>query len=137
LLADSEKIDDSFDVLHLGQPMKFTAVRIVFVFMLLSLLYSVDAPAGMERPDESKDQADGAGECADRKLVRPSPKERVAVIKLLEQKPRPKTFIDADIKYLRALMEKAVWTGAERRILGEIWQEAMGQSLEAHESVPQ
>jgi hypothetical protein len=67
---------------------------------------------------------------ADKKLVRPSPKERVALIKLLEQKPRSKTFIDADIKYLRSLLEKAVWTGAERRILREIWQEATGQQLE-------
>ncbi|HJU04187.1 MAG TPA: hypothetical protein VJ692_03475 [Nitrospiraceae bacterium] len=83
---------------------------------------------------ENPDRHERSEEYADRKLIRPSPKERVAIIKLLERKPRPKTFIDADIKYLRALLEKAVWTGAERRILGEIWQEVTGRPFEPSQS---
>ncbi|MGH7233748.1 MAG: hypothetical protein ACREJU_20665 [Nitrospiraceae bacterium] len=83
---------------------------------------------------ERRERSECMQEYADKQLVRPSPKERVALIKLLEQKPRPKTFIDPDIKYLRSLLEKAVWTGAERRILREIWQEVTGQTLDIQPS---
>ena len=110
---------------------KHAVIVALLVYPLLSQAAgTADDPIARER----QERAECGHEYADKKLVRPSPKERVAVIKLLEQKPRAKTFIDADIKYLRSLLEKAVWTGAERRILREMWLEAMGQALEAHSS---
>ena len=44
-------------------------------------------------------------------MVRPSPRERDAVSQLLTAKPRPKTLKDADIKYLKDLLNKAAWVG--------------------------
>ena len=100
-----------------------------FVIILL-LLSPAHTMRGLAEERETIDGCERMMDYADRKLIRPSPKERVALIKLLEQKPRPKTLIDADVKYLRALLDKAVWTGAERRILREIWQEVTGQTLD-------
>jgi hypothetical protein len=40
--------------------------------------------------------------------------------------PRPKTFNETDIKYLKGLLEKAAWMGGEQRILHEMWAEATG-----------
>ncbi|HSQ91928.1 MAG TPA: hypothetical protein VLM19_07125, partial [Nitrospiraceae bacterium] len=41
-------------------------------------------------------------------LVRPTPQDREAVRTLITMKPRPKTFTEADIKYLKGLLDKAV-----------------------------
>lgn len=60
-------------------------------------------------------------------LFRPSPQEREFVSKLIDMKPRPKTFNEADIKYLKALLDKAAWLGAERRIMHEMWTEVTGK----------
>ena len=95
------------------------AVIVVMLFILPSSHIGLGA-TGEDDLLESLERCESMHAYLDKKLVRPSPKERVALIKLLEQKPRPKTFIDADIKYLRSLLEKPVWTGAERRILREI-----------------
>jgi hypothetical protein len=58
----------------------------------------------------------------DSQIVRPSMKERDAINQLLTTKPRPKTLNDADIKYLRNLLDKAAWFDFERRMVHEIWQ---------------
>ena len=63
----------------------------------------------------------------EQKFFRPSPQEREAVSKLIEMKPRPKTFTEADIKYLKALLDKAAWLGGERRIMHEMNTEATGK----------
>ncbi|HKC96126.1 MAG TPA: hypothetical protein VKB81_19105 [Nitrospira sp.] len=68
------------------------------------------------------------------RLFRPSPQEREAVGKLIEMKPRPKTFNDADIRYLKTLLDKATWFGAERRIMHEMWAEAIGKEWGAGEA---
>jgi hypothetical protein len=60
-------------------------------------------------------------------MVRPSPRERDAVSQLLTIKPRPKTLKDADIKYLKDLLNKAAWFGFERRIVHEMWTEVSGK----------
>ena len=60
-------------------------------------------------------------------MVRPSPRERDAVSQLLTAKPRPKTLKDADIKYLKDLLNKAAWFGFERRIVHEMWTEVSGK----------
>ena len=60
-------------------------------------------------------------------MVRPSPKERDAVNQMLTTKPRPKTLKDADIKYLKDLLNKAAWVGFERRIVHEMWTEVSGK----------
>jgi hypothetical protein len=59
-------------------------------------------------------------------IVQPSPRERAAVSQLLTTKPRPKTLKDADIKYLKDLLNKAAWFGFERRIVHEMWTEVSG-----------
>ena len=57
----------------------------------------------------------------EQKMFRPSPQEREAINKLIDMKPRPKTFNEADITYLKALLNKAAWIGSERRIMHEMW----------------
>jgi len=63
----------------------------------------------------------------DQKLFRPTPQEREAINKLLDMKPRPKTFNEADVTYLKALLNKAAWLGIERRIMHKIWSEVTGK----------
>jgi len=63
----------------------------------------------------------------EQKLFRPSPQEREAISKLIDMKPRPKTFNEADTKYLKALLDKAAWLGGERRIMHEMWTEVTGK----------
>jgi hypothetical protein len=72
----------------------------------------------------SQMQQQNAG--SDARLVRPSPREREAIKSLLQMKPRPKTLNDADMKYLKELLNKPVWLGAEGRIMHEIWTEVTG-----------
>ena len=60
----------------------------------------------------------------DQRLFRPSPQEREAVNNLIDMKPRPKTFNDADIRYLKGVRDKAAWLGAERRIMHQMWTDA-------------
>jgi len=63
-------------------------------------------------------------------LVRPTPQEREAVRTLINMKPRPKTFTEADMKYLKGLLDKAAWMGGEQRIVHEMWTEATGKQWE-------
>ena len=70
----------------------------------------------------------------DQTLFRPSPQERETVGKLLDMKPRPKTFNDADVRYLKALLDKAAWLGAERHIMHEMWTEVTGKQWGTNEA---
>jgi hypothetical protein len=63
----------------------------------------------------------------EQKFFRPSPQEREAINKLIDMKPRPKTFNEADVTYLKALLKKAAWLGSERRIMHEMWAEVTGK----------
>ena len=60
-------------------------------------------------------------------LVRPTPQERELVRTLINLKPRPKTFTETDMKYLKGLLDKAAWMGGEQRILHEMWTEGTGK----------
>jgi hypothetical protein len=53
-------------------------------------------------------------------IVRPSLRERAAISELLATTPRPKTLKDADIKYLKNLLNKETWFGFEQRIAYEL-----------------
>lgn len=44
-------------------------------------------------------------------LVRPTSQEREAIKTLINMKPRPKTFTEVDVKYLKGLLDKAAWMG--------------------------
>lgn len=59
--------------------------------------------------------------------MRPSPRERDAIYQLLAAKPRPKTLKEADMKYLKGLVEKATWFGFEQKMVHEIWSEVSGK----------
>jgi hypothetical protein len=63
-------------------------------------------------------------------LVRPTPQEREAVKTLINMKPRPKTFTEADMKYLKGLLGRAAWMGGEQRIVHEMWTEGTGKQWE-------
>lgn len=63
-------------------------------------------------------------------LVRPTPQEREAVRTLININPPPKTFTEADINYLKGLLDKAARMGGEQRIVHEMWKEAMGKQWE-------
>ncbi|HKQ35110.1 MAG TPA: hypothetical protein VJT11_07395 [Nitrospiraceae bacterium] len=69
-------------------------------------------------------------------LVRPTPQEREAVKTLITMKPRPKTFTEADIKYLKSLLDKAVWMRGEQRILHEMWTEGTGKQWAIRDAEP-
>ena len=60
-------------------------------------------------------------------LVRPTPQEREAIRTLINMNPRPKTFTEADVNYLKGLLDKATWMGGEQRIMHEMWMEATGK----------
>ena len=60
--------------------------------------------------------------------MRPSPREREAISQLLTAKPRPKTLKDADMKYLRDLLDKAAWFSFERQIVRDMWTEVSGKA---------
>lgn len=70
----------------------------------------------------------------DSTVVRPSPRERGALQQLLIVKPRPKTLSDADIKYLKELLDRPTWFGYERRIMHEIWTEVSGKDWSESEA---
>ncbi len=47
-------------------------------------------------------------------LVRPTYQEREAVRTLISMKPRPKTFTEADMKYLKGFLDKAGCMGGKQ-----------------------
>jgi hypothetical protein len=60
-------------------------------------------------------------------VVKPSPREREAIYQLLAAKPRPKTLKDADMKYLKGLLDKQRWFGFDQKMVHEIWSEVTGK----------
>ena len=67
-------------------------------------------------------------------LVRPAPQEPEAVRTLINMKPRPKTFTEANMKYLKGLLDKAAWMGREQRIVHEMWTEGTGKQWEPRDA---
>jgi hypothetical protein len=108
----------------------------VLIFPLLAITIFTPAIAVLSAEDAvriqmqltQRSQASRQGQVLEgSQMVRPSPRERDAVSQLLSAKPCPKTFKDADIKYLKDLLNKAAWFGFERRIVHEMWTEVSGK----------
>ena len=108
----------------------------VLIFPLLAITIFTPAIAVLSAEDAvriqmqltQRSQASRQGQVLEgSQMVRPSPRERDAVRQLLTAKPRPKTLKDADIKYLKDLLNKAAWVGFERRIVHEMWTEVSGK----------
>ena len=112
-----------------------TQVRVV-IFLLLAITILLPAIAVVSAEDAVRiqmqltqmGQAPRQGQVLEgSQIVRPSPRERDAVSQLLTIKPRPKTLKDADMKYLKSLLDKPAWFGFERRIVHEMWTEVSGK----------
>ena len=112
-----------------------TQVRVV-IFLLVAITIVTPAIAVVSAEDAERNQmqltqmgqAPRQGQVLEgSQIVRPSPRERDAVIQLLTTKPRPKTLKDADMKYLEDLLDKPTWFGYERRIVHEMWTEVSGK----------
>ena len=112
-----------------------TQVRVV-IFLLVAITIFTPAIAVVSAEDAiriqmqltQRSQAPRQGQVLEgSQIVRPSPRERVAVSQLLTTKPRPKTLKDADMKYLKDLLDKPAWFGFERRIVHEMWTEVSGK----------
>ena len=108
----------------------------VLIFLLLTITIFTPALAVLRAEDAlriqmqlpQKSQTQRQGQVLEgSQIVRTSPRERAAISQLLTTKPRPKTLKDADIKYLKDLLDKATWFGFERRIVHEIWTEVSGK----------
>jgi hypothetical protein len=107
------------------------------IFLFLAITINFTPPiAGLSAEDAVRiqmqltlrSQASRQGQVLEgSQMVRPSPRERDAVSQLLTIKPRPKTLKDADIKYLKDLLNKAAWVGFERRIVHDMWTEVSGK----------
>ena len=112
-----------------------TQVR-VLNFLLVAIAIFTPAIAAVRAEDAvriqmqltQRSQAPRQGQVLEgSQIVRPSPRERDAVIQLLAIKPRPQTLKDADMKYLKDLRDKPAWFGFERRIVREMWTEVSGK----------
>jgi len=112
-----------------------TQVRVV-IFLLVAITILTPAIAVVSAEDAVRNQmqltqmvqAPRQGQVLEgSQIVRPSPRERDAVSQLLTIKPRPKTLKDADMKYLKDLLDKPAWFGFERRIVHEMWTEVSGK----------
>ena len=82
----------------------------------------------IQMPAPQTNHASGKGQILEgSQVVQPSPRERDAIYQLLAAKPRTKTLKEADIKYLKRLIDKATWFGFEQKVVREIWSEVSGK----------
>ena len=89
---------------------------------------SAEEAVSVQMQSTQRSQAPRQGQVLEgSQIVRPSPRERDAVSQLLTTKPRPKILKDADMKYLKNLLDKPAWFGFERRIVHEMWTEVSGK----------
>ena len=84
----------------------------IIIFTPAQVVLSAEDALRIQMQSTPKGQAPRRGQIFEgAQLVRPSAREREAVSQLLATKPRPKTLKDADIKYLKDLLNKAAWVG--------------------------
>ena len=107
---------------------------VIFLLVAITILTPAIAVVSAENAERTqmqltqRSQAPRQGQVPEgSQIVRPSPRERDAVIQLLAIKPRPRTLKDADMKYLNDLRDKPAWFGFERRIVREMWTEVSGK----------
>jgi hypothetical protein len=106
----------------------FLFLAITISFMPAIAVLSAEDAVRIQMQLTQRSQASRQGQVLEgSQMVRPSPRERDAVSQLLTIKPRPKTLKDADIKYLKDLLNKAAWVGFERRIVHDMWTEVSGK----------
>lgn len=100
----------------------------VTIFPPAREVLSAEDTLRFQMPSTSKGQAPRQGQVFEgAQLVRPSERERDAVRELLAAKPRPKTLKDADMKYLKELLNKPEWLGLERGVVHNMWSEVNGK----------
>lgn len=112
-----------------------TQVRVViFLLVAITILTPTIAVVSAENAERNQMQLTQLGQAPRQgqvpessQIVRPSLRERDAVIQLLAIKPRPRTLKDADMKYLKDLRDKPAWFGFERHIVREMWTEVSGK----------
>ncbi|NOS81881.1 MAG: hypothetical protein HOP32_09915 [Nitrospira sp.] len=82
----------------------------------------------IQMPAPQTNHASGKGQILDgSQVVQPSPRERDAIYQLLAANPRPKTLKEADMKYLKRLLNKATWFRFEQKMVRDIWLEVNGK----------
>jgi hypothetical protein len=110
--------------------------RIVIVLLLAFAMSHILAAAMLQAedavpiqvPSTQTGQALRKGQILEgSQVVEPSPREREAIYQLLAAKPRPKTLKDADVKYLKRLLDKQRWFGFDQKMVHEIWSEVSGK----------
>lgn len=109
--------------------------RVLIVLLLAVTIFpparevlSAEDALRFQMPSTPKGQAPRQGQVFEgAQLVRPSERERDAVRELLAAKPRPKTLKDADMKYLKELLNKPAWVGFERGVVHNMWSEVSGK----------
>ena len=107
---------------------------VIFFLVAITILTPAIAVVSAESAERNQMQLTQLGQAPrqgqvpeDSQIVRPSPRERDAVIQLLAIRPRPQTLKDADMKYLKDLRDKPAWFGFERHIVREMWTEVSGK----------
>ena len=107
---------------------------VIFLLVAITILTPAIAVVSAENAERNQMQLTQLGQTPRQgqvpegsQIVRPSPRERDAVIQLLAIKPRPRTLKDADMKYLKDLRDKPAWFGFERHIVHEMWTEVSGK----------
>ena len=107
---------------------------VIFLFVAITILTPAIAVVSAENAERNQMQMAQIGRAPRQgqvpegaQIVRPSPRERDAVIQLLAIKPRPQTLKDADVKYLKDLRDKPAWFSFERRIVREMWTGVSGK----------
>ena len=119
-----------------------THVRVMIFLLLVITIFppaiavvSAEDAVRIQPQSTQRSQAPRQGQVLEgSQIVQPSPRERAAVIQLLTTKPRPKTLKDADMKYLKDLLNKPAWVGFERRIVHEMWTEVSGTERQETEA---
>ena len=102
-------------------------LRVITIFPPAIAVVSAEDAVHIQMQSTQRSQASRQRQVLEgSQIVQPSPRERAAVIQLLTTKPRPKTLKDADMKYLKDLLDKPAWVGFERRIVHEMWTEVSG-----------
>ena len=108
-------------------------LTVLFLLAITPLPYQASADVGNPAQRMQQMQQE-QGARREHMLIRPTPQEREAVRTLININPRPKTFTEADINYLKGLLDKAAWMGGEQRIVHEMWTEATGKQWETRKA---
>lgn len=133
-LSDYMPSDDKTDSMSRAARILLLTWCVVFLAPPFAWAPAVDPRELLEMIQQMEQLKQQREDSESQRLVRPTPQEREAVAKLLQQSPRPKTLNEADVKFLTSLLEKPAWLGTERRIMHDIWKEVTGKELSGEEA---